>query len=304
MAVAPVRQSDDPAAPGARPTRRIPLALATWALIALVLAIVVVLLVLKITQGAATVASGLSGPAVAPAPGGVVQAATSVPAATYDAVGAPAVTDPLPDLLSGQPVPTVGGKPAVVFVGAEFCPYCAAERWVVVTALARFGTFARLGQTSSAPNQVFAKTATFTFDGSRYSSRYLTLDVTEAYADQPSTTAPAGVPSLDQPSSLATNLLHHYGTASATGPVLPFLDAGNRLVARGAAIGISPGILAGESMAQIAGALDDPTDPGTQAILGAANELDAALCALTAGQPASVCGSAAVHAGTARLGLG
>ena len=305
MAVAPVRPSDDRPQPTATPpTRRVPLALATWALIVLVLAVVVVLLVLKITQGATTVAGDLSGPPVAPAPAAVVAEATAVPAGVYDAVGAPGTPDPLPAVLSGQPVPLVGGAPAIVFVGGEFCPYCAAERWAVVTALARFGKFTHLGATSSAANQVFPKTATFTFDGTTFTSRYVGAQLIEAYADAPSQTAPAGVPPLNGPTPLALALLRRYGTSTPGGQVLPFVDAGNRLVATGAAIGLSPGVLDGESMGQIAGALSDPTSPTTRAILGAANEITAAVCEVTGEQPGALCGSAGVRAGAARLGIG
>ena len=31
------------------------------------------------------------------------------------------------------------GKCLVFFMGAEFCPFCAAERWAIVGALDRFG---------------------------------------------------------------------------------------------------------------------------------------------------------------------
>jgi len=305
MAVAPLHPSDEPASATARtPARRVPLALATWALIALVLAIVVVLLVLKWTVGAATVAGGLAGPTVAPAPAGVVDAATHVPASAYDAVGAPIAPGPTPALLQGQAPATEDGHPAVVFVGAEFCPYCAAERWVLVTALSRFGTFSHLGATSSAANQVFPRSATFTFDGAVYRSRYVSLAAVETYADTPSSTAPAGVPPLRDPTALETALLRRYGTLDEGSPVLPFLDAGNRLVATGASIGLSPGLLAGQSMEQIAGSLSDPTAPATVAILGAANELDAVICGLTGQRPASVCDTAGVRAGAARLGPG
>ena len=305
MAIAPLRPSDDRRA-GNTPARgrRVPLALATWLLIAVVLALVVVLLALKITQGAATVEGDLSGPAVSPAPLGVVEAATSVPAATYDAVSAPVAPGPGPALLAGEPVATDAGQPAVVFVGAEFCPYCAAERWVLVTALARFGTFSHLGATSSAPNQVFPHTSTFTFDGSRYHSRYVAFDAVEAYGDAPSSTAPAGVPKLHDPTPLETTLLHRYGTNATAGPLLPFVDVGNRLVAQGAAIGMSPGLLSGLSMEQISGSLSDPTVTVTLGILGAANQLDAVICTLTGQQPAAVCSSPGVRAGAARLGLG
>ncbi len=325
MAGTPVRPNDDPAAlvddqvddqaddeaddpvdaPAEAPRpRRVPLALATWALIVLVLAVVVVLLILRITHGAATVASGLTGPAVAPAPAAVVADATSVPPAVYDAVGAPATSDPPPVVLSGQPRLVLDGKPVVVFVGGEFCPYCAAERWVVVTALARFGTFSHLGATSSAANQVFAKTATFTFDGTTFTSRYVTLQSAEAYADAPSQTAPGGVPRLNQLDPIEATLLRRYGTVGPGGPVLPFVDAGNVLVASGAEIGLSPAELNGASMGTVAGNLSNPTDPATLAVVGAANELTAAICTVTGQQPGPVCASPGVRAGAARLGLG
>ena len=41
---------------------------------------------------------------------------------------------------TGQPALTSGGKPEILYVGAEYCPYCAAERWAMVVALSRFGT--------------------------------------------------------------------------------------------------------------------------------------------------------------------
>ena len=39
---------------------------------------------------------------------------------------------------------TADGKPLVLYVGAEYCPYCAAERCAMVQALSRFGTFSNL----------------------------------------------------------------------------------------------------------------------------------------------------------------
>jgi hypothetical protein len=33
-----------------------------------------------------------------------------------------------------------GGHPLTVFVGAQYCPYCASMRWPLVEALNRFGT--------------------------------------------------------------------------------------------------------------------------------------------------------------------
>ena len=84
---------------------------------------------------------------------------------------------------------------------------------------------------------------------------------------------------------------------------LPFVDVDNRLVVSGSGIGFSPGVLQGKSMAQVADDLTQPTKSDTQAFLGAANKLSAAICAATGGRPASVCTSPGVRAGASRLGL-
>lgn len=39
---------------------------------------------------------------------------------------------------------TVNGKPAVVYLGAISCPYCAENRWAMALALSRFGSFQQL----------------------------------------------------------------------------------------------------------------------------------------------------------------
>jgi hypothetical protein len=282
--------------------RRAPMALVTWAFVVLVLLIVAILLVLKITQGSTTVAP----PPVAPAAASVVQAATSVPLSAFDAVGAdPNSAIPGPTLLSGQPPVTDLGRPAVVYVGAEFCPYCAAERWVLVVALGRFGTFAHLGATSSSSDEVFPGTATFSFDGASYRSRYVSFSAVEEYGDTPSKTAPAGFPRLHALTSLQQTVMRRYDTPSVTtqAGALPFVDVDNRMLVVGAAVGFSPGILNGNSMSQIASALDQPSNAIAQAVLSQANELSAVICAATANSPASVCKSQGVLAGAHALGM-
>ncbi len=67
------------------------------------------------------------------------------PPRVFDAVG---VTAPNPadrPHRAGRPAPPhLDGKPEVLFVGAEFCPFCAAERWPLIVALSRFGRFTAL----------------------------------------------------------------------------------------------------------------------------------------------------------------
>jgi thiol-disulfide isomerase/thioredoxin len=300
MATTQVNGTDDQS-PAGPPRRRVPMALVTWAFVIVILLIVVVLLVVKVTRGSTTVTP----PPVAPASAGVVRAVTSIPSSVFNAVGAPQATGPGEAVLNGQPPVSIGGRPAVVYVGAEFCPYCAAERWALVAALGRFGSFARLGATTSSALEVFPGTPTFAFDGTTYRSRYVSLVAVEEYGARPSITAPAGFPRLHAPSPVEWALLRRYDTepfVPATG-TLPFVDVDNRLVVSGAGIGFSPGVFQGLSMTQVASDLTNPSSTDTQAVVGAANRLTAAICAATGGKPVSVCTSPGVRAGATRLGI-
>ena len=63
---------------------------------------------------------------------------------------------------SGPPL-RFDGKPAIVFVSEESCPFCAAERWPLAVALSHFGTWSQLGITQSAATDVYPGTATLSF---------------------------------------------------------------------------------------------------------------------------------------------
>jgi hypothetical protein len=287
---------------GATPQRRrVPMALVTWAFVILVLLIVIVLLVVKLTRGSTAVTA----PPVAPAAAAVTRATTRIPQTVFDDVGAPPPTSPGSAVLSGQSPLMLNGHPAVVYVGAEFCPYCAAERWALVVALSRFGSFAHLGATTSSASEVFPGTPTFSFDGATFTSRYLTLSTVEEYGDAPSTTAPGGFPLLHDPTPVEWGLVKRYDQAPyAPGAgTLPFVDVGNRFVVSGAGIGFSPGVFQGKSMSQISTDLSDPLLPDTQSVVGEANLLSAAICATTGGSPQAVCRSAGVEASARQLGL-
>ena len=298
MASTPAPGPDEPLR-SAVPRRRIPMALITWAFVGLVLLIVVALLLVKVTRGTTTVVS----PPVAPAPASVVRAVQTIPASVFDAVAVPDTGATGPVALQGQPFLTMSGRPAVVYVGAEFCPYCAAERWALVAALSRFGSFSHLGATSSASNEVFPQTATFSFDGASYRSSLVAWSGVEEFGQAPSSTAPAGFPRLHVPTPLQWALLHRYdsGPNVAGSGSLPFVDVGNRYVVSGAAVGFSPGVLQGASMNQIAADLSDPTSPVTQAIVGAANVMTASICQVTGQKPGGVCTSPGVRAGARYL---
>jgi hypothetical protein len=102
---------------------------------------------------------------------------TGVPAATLDRVGqgaVPAFTHGQPALTTGSGAAlTSGGKPQMLYIGAEFCPYCAATRWSMAIALSRFGTLTPLHGIHSSSTDTDPNTATLTFYKSGYTSKYL-----------------------------------------------------------------------------------------------------------------------------------
>ena len=149
--------------------------------------VVVVLLVALVVAKAAGLGcsggSGGSGSTTSAQPAAastaVVRAVTGVPAATLDKVGAGSV-QAVPRKVDA-PALTSGGKPKVLYVGAEYCPFCAAQRWPVVVALSRFGTWSGLGQTTSASDDVYPDTSTLSFHGATLRER---LPVVHRCGDQ------------------------------------------------------------------------------------------------------------------------
>ena len=101
----------------------------------------------------------------------VIREVSTVPAATFNAIGTGTAKTP-PTKISG-PALTSHGKPEVLYVGAEYCPYCAAERWAVAAALSRFGTLHGIGETTSSPSDVYPSTNTLSFHGATYTSPVL-----------------------------------------------------------------------------------------------------------------------------------
>lgn len=274
------------------PLRRIPLALATWVLVGVVLLIVAGLVVAKVAEGS----GGAAHATAAPAPAPVVQALAAVPARADDLAGAQAAG--LPDgARTGPGGLSAGGRPLVVWVGGVFCPYCAVARWAVVAALARFGTFSGLGTTTTPSDEAFSGLATLDFSTVHYRSATVAFAATEAWRGRLASTGPPGQ-APDQPlTALDRQLL---GRLPAGTP-LPLLDVGGRLVVTGAGLGLSPGLLEHLSLGQIATDLGQPGNRVGMAVLAAADLISAALCQGTGGRPASVCHSTGVTAAAGRL---
>ena len=105
-----------------------------------VLVIIGVLVGVKVAGGSGSGGSSqsqLSGSQLA----SVVDKVTSVPHTTLTAVGKGSSFPKILTPVTGAKPLTANGKPEVLYVGAEYCPFCATERWAMTVALSRFGTF-------------------------------------------------------------------------------------------------------------------------------------------------------------------
>jgi Domain of unknown function (DUF929) len=211
----------------------------------------------------------------------VVSSITSLQASELDAVGTGSANN-LIKRVSGTALTGPNGHPEVFYLGAEYCPYCAAERWPMIIALSRFGTFSGLKTTSSSSTDVYPNTPTFTFHGATYTSQYLDFVSVE--------TTDRNQNPLESPTSAQQALVTQYNTSGS----IPFVDFANRYAFDGAMY--LPDVLGGMSWQAVADTLATPTSPQAKAILGSANLITAALCRLTADQPAAVCSSSTIQA--------
>jgi Domain of unknown function (DUF929) len=217
----------------------------------------------------------------------VVATITSLPASELESVGKGSANNVIKPV-SGTSLTGPGGHPEVFYLGAEYCPYCAAERWPMIIALSRFGTFSGLKTTTSSSSDVYPNTPTFTFHGATYTSQYIdfvSVETTDRDRNPLESLTPA-----------QQALVNQYDTSGS----IPFVDLGNRYAFSGATY--LPDVLSGLSWQAVADALQQPDSPQAKAILGSANLITAAVCKLTADQPASVCASATIQAIEKTLG--
>jgi thiol-disulfide isomerase/thioredoxin len=274
----------------------------------LVVAIVVIALVLvKLNSGSGTAAAASNGPTGA-ALAAVTKQVEDVPASVTDQVAGGGVSKNLfvpgetstdisnassqlgsyfATVNSGTPL-TSGGKPEVLYMGAEYCPYCAAQRWAMVNALSRFGTFTGLTTSHSSSTDADPNTPTYTFYKSTYKSNYINFTSVEETTNARignSTSTSVNYVTLQTPTSAQAALGQAYDPQGA----IPFMDIGNKYVQVGNLAPLSPTMLAGQSWAQVAAAMNNPSSALGKAEIGNANYMTAAICKLTNNQPATAC---------------
>jgi hypothetical protein len=212
-------------------------------------------------------------------PGSQIAAASSANAGYYATVNGKALTS--------------GGKPEILYIGAEYCPFCGAQRWSMIAALSRFGTFSGLKTIHSSSSDTDPNTPTWSFYGSKYTSPYINFtSVEETTNERQGNSSDTSVPyvTLQTPTAAQQALLSQYdpGANGYTGAI-PFIDMGNKYVEVGNLYPYDPTVIDGKSWSQIGAALSQPKSAIAQGVLGSANYMTAGICKLTNNQPASAC---------------
>jgi thiol-disulfide isomerase/thioredoxin len=268
-----------------RRERRNRMFIAGGSILGVVVIVVAFLFFKTLNHGTPSSASSSSAAGTA-LPASVVKDITSVPASTLTSVGAGTADAKSVAVVSSAKTLSAGGKPEVLYIGAQYCPYCATERWAMAVALSRFGTFSGLSGIHSAGGQeVYPNTATLNFYKARYSSKYLTFTPVEqeTVSEKP----------LEKTTAAETALLTKYDSppyvsASEQGAI-PFIDFGGKYFVHGAQY--DPQVLSGQTWAQVAAALQDPSSAIAKGADGAANMITATICKVTNNQPSNVCTS-------------
>ena len=255
--------------------------------IIVVIAVVVVLVVIKAGGGSKKSTTEPVGGVALPA--SVARDVTTVPVSTLNSVGAGSVSQKPATAITG-PALTSNGKPEMLYIGAEFCPYCAAMRWSMAVALSRFGTLSTpLKGIHSSATDVYPNTSTLTFYKSGYSSQYLTFTPVENEDRNRNQL---------QPLTAAQNAIWAKYQPDPSTRGYPFIDIGNRYMIT---INYNPAVLKGLTWSQIAASLSKPGSDVARGVNGAANIITAAICKTTGGKPGNVCASPGVQKAAARL---
>lgn len=215
-----------------------------------------------------------------------IAAMTSTPDSTFDKIGTGKATPDFKGMEGSSPM-LDNGKPRILYVGAEFCPYCAMDRWSLVMALSRFGSFKGLAPQLSSPNEGdLSNIPTVTFRNASYESKYISF--------KPYETSDRNNRPLMQLSDSDNALYQRYGQGG-----IPWINWAG--VSQSSTPFNDPS-MAGKSGGEVAKLINnDSNSDTTQMIIGAANIQTAKICQLTKGKPVNVCSSKGVKDAGAKL---
>ena len=220
--------------------------------------------------------------------GGAAALATleKLPATLFDKAPAPSPSQ-APAKLQGGTALTQDGKPKVLYIGAEYCPFCAMERWALIGALSRFGTFTGVTETTSSSTDVHPDTPTFSFKDAKFTSDTVAFQAVETQDRD-------GKPLQ----TLEGDNLALFQKFNPGGGI-PWIDYAGTHATSGATVDANA--IDGKTYDQIIAGIQDPTSDIGKTMTPAMNMITAQLCEATKGKPADVCTSEGVQSASVLL---
>jgi thiol-disulfide isomerase/thioredoxin len=179
--------------------------------------------------------------------------------------------------VSDQSVKRSEGKSLVFFMGAGYCPFCAAERWVIIDALGRFGNWERLVEDWSADHdEKYLNIPTFSFSRAKYVSKFVAFESRE--------TADRNFEPLDEIGEQDYEILDTFNPDQ----IIPFLLIDGQFIQVGS--GYSPKLLDGMDHEKVKVGLANPNSQLGRAMREEIDNITAPICKSIGGK-AEICDS-------------
>lgn len=186
-----------------------------------------------------------------------------------------------------------GSKPGLLYIGADFCPYCAGQRWALILTLVRFGKFTGLGYMFSASRDVYPNTVTFSFLRAHYASPYLDFRAIE--------TQDRNYKPLMKMNAQEQKIFNTFDAPPYTqvfgGIPFIYLDGQYMLTIPM----LLPSEIIGRNWNSVATELANPQSKLFQKVMPQVNLLSAAICRLDGGNPNAVCSAPGIIAANGAL---
>jgi thiol-disulfide isomerase/thioredoxin len=177
--------------------------------------------------------------------------------------------------ISDQPLKLPSGKSLIFFMGAGFCPFCAAERWAIVNSLSRFGSWEGLVETASADHdEKYLNIPTVSFVAAKHTSDYIEFIGRE--------TADRNFEPLQELDKKDYEILDIFNPDQ----IIPFLLIDGQFMQVGS--GYSPELLEGIDHAKVKAEIENPASPVGKAIRTEADKITALICK-SIGNKANAC---------------
>ena len=167
--------------------------------------------------------------------------------------------------ITDEPLKRPSGKSLVFFMGAGFCPFCAAERWAIVEALKNFGSWEGLTEDKSADHdEKYFNVPTLNFARAKYSSEHIEFVGRE--------TADRNFEPLEQLNEKDYEILDTFDPDQ----IIPFLLIDGQFMQVGA--GYSPKLIEGMDHSQVKSELENPNSEIGKAMREEIDNISALIC--------------------------